>query len=607
LARPPIISDKVRLLVRSCLRKGIFHSAFKFYAKYLDEIPESLPPPIQAASLISLNKFPVDKVYFIESEEHITYVYYTYENYQQIPLWLIKDGRFKEWQVITVDVPEGLNANFNACALSRNTKHFCVTVGNRVYVYLLSKTAAINSFKLVGHTHETISVAISHDSKFCASSEKGPSVRVNDLRTGIPLASLALPELTYINHLTFCYASDMLLGAGSDAKIHIWDIISAKELIHLNCSHTRITLVTMSIKKAYILACEDQRYLSLWSLKERAQIFLIKAHKENITSIGINDAEEFIFSTGYDGYLRLWDIIDGKCLAQAPLSCPIKSATVYMQNHILYCGGRNIIMRYYPLYRLKSGKLVVKDLMEKILPVEYEEQPNAESEMLKETIHNLIAKSAQEIITFQRKGWTKGTTLDSVTELMKYEDYSSLDMLTVFSAYNELLAAYFPKELMVSSTKFITTFLLCLGDELSITSAVLSKHQKNLVYGTSGGFIYILDTVTSKDELIKFSGADYKHGEIVSICMVQSDKLAACTAQHIVFLLEIDTARFLATKDLSFTFSLLMEEYRPNCIKYSEQLDLIIATGRTPNIVFIEPKIEPTLHILKIVYHFLLP
>jgi len=49
-----------------------------------------------------------------------------------------------------------------------------------------------------------------------------------------------------------------------------------------------------------------------------------------------------------------------------------------------------------------------------------------------------------------------------------------------------------------------------------------------------------------------------------------------------------------------------MEEYRPNYIKYSGHLDLIIATGGTPNAVFIEPGIEPTLHILKIVYYFLL-
>lgn len=49
-----------------------------------------------------------------------------------------------------------------------------------------------------------------------------------------------------------------------------------------------------------------------------------------------------------------------------------------------------------------------------------------------------------------------------------------------------------------------------------------------------------------------------------------------------------------------------MEEYKINCIKYSEHLDLIIATGRTASVVFIDVAMEPALHILKIV-HFLNP
>ena len=44
-----------------------------------------------------------------------------------------------------------------------------------------------------------------------------------------------------------------------------------------------------------------------------------------------------------------------------------------------------------------------------------------------------------------------------------------------------------------------------------------------------------------------------------------------------------------------------MDEYKINCIRYSHQLDLIIATGKTPDIVFIEPTMEPSLHVLKIV------
>lgn len=506
--------------------------------------------PLQASTLIASRKAVVDKVYFTESEDHVTFVYCTYEDSPKIPLWIIKDGGFKKWQSIIVDLPEGLSPSFNACALSRNTRHLCVTVSNRIYVYLLSKTAAINSFKLVGHTHETVSVAISRDSKYCASSEKGSLVRVHDLRMGIPLASLTLREPTFVSYLTFCHVADMLLGAGSDAKIHIWDIVSAKELLHLSCSHSTITHLAVSSKKAYILACEDQRYLSLWSLKERSQLFLIKAHGENITSIGINDEEEFVFSTGLDGYLRIWDIGSGRYLAHVLFSSPVKSATIFLQNHFLYCGGRGVVFRYYPLYRLKSGKLIIKDLAEKILPIEYEAQPSAQSEELRETLHNLIKAAAKDVLTFQQKGLTSTSSIDSVKELLKYEEYPSMSMIGVVSAWNELLAAYFPADLVILSSELLYTYPSNLDDGLCITSVALSKYRDKLAYGTSSGLICVLDTVTSKDELLRFSEADYKSDEIASVCFVHNDKLAACTTRHVIFLLEINTAKFLAIKNV---------------------------------------------------------
>ena len=54
--------------------------------------------------------------------------------------------------------------------------------------------------------------------------------------------------------------------------------------------------------------------ISLWDIRANKYIFRILAHPEPITSIDISNDSTLISSSSYDCYVRLWDMIKGGCI-----------------------------------------------------------------------------------------------------------------------------------------------------------------------------------------------------------------------------------------------------------------------------------------------------
>jgi len=560
LEKAPVSPERSRLLSNCYLRKGLIYPDSKSVVSIINENTKN--PTTQALnSQLSIDPtLTIHKLYCIESDDKAIYIYCSYINQPMVTLWVSRGSKLKNWQSLIVDIPENASCAFNHIALSRNTKHLCITVGCLLYVYLLSKVAAINSYKLVGHTKETLHIAISRDSKICASCEKGPTVRVHDLRTGIPMALLTMTENLpdsglFISSVEFCFGGDIILGAGIDGKIRIWDIVSAKELTYISCSHMKINDVAVSENRAYVLACEDLTYLSLWSLKTRTQFFLIKAHKEEIRSMAISHNEEFVLSSGIDGYVRLWDIPQGNCIANLSICSPIKCAAIIADDYILFA-GENLWFLSYPLYRVESSeKLIIKVASEKFNPVEYEPQPNEETEQIKERQYVAIQNAARALSEINEKGFKDHyeKVERSIKELLRYEDYPTKDLLDIFGAHDEIATLNFQKEIGIAGSEYMYSYELEFPSEKSmITTIVLSKERDKFLYGTTCGSLYSLNELNSKCEALRVTTSSQKNGEITTICFVQSSKLAACSNRYIFFIMDLKTRKFLSIKNVFF-------------------------------------------------------
>ena len=60
-----------------------------------------------------------------------------------------------------------------------------------------------------------------------------------------------------------------------------------------------------------VLSAGTDNTLALWDIRSNKQIFRILAHPEPITSIDISSDSTLISSSSYDCYVRLWDLMKG--------------------------------------------------------------------------------------------------------------------------------------------------------------------------------------------------------------------------------------------------------------------------------------------------------
>ncbi len=351
--------------------------------------------------------------------------------------------------------------------------------------------------------------------------------------------------------VTFCCGSDLLLSAGTDGRVKIWDIAASKELTFLSCSHPTVTQLVVSSSKIFILACEDLRFLSLWALRSRAQLFSIEAHKEEIVAMDIDEKEQFAMSAGKDGYIRLWDIPTGKCITTIGYINPIRFAKVTSQNYVLYC-GESLSFCYYPLHVLKSGQLAIKALEDKLFPTEYEEPVAAAKELAEEKVQLAIRKAAAIMAGFRSSPKPDYDGFSAaIKELMQYEDRPSLNMLNLFGTHNEIVSVYFASQLSIASCKPFYAFPLCFTDDrTTITAVSMPKDRDKLVYGTNFGSICIFNVPTCQYEMIKDSDIHHKTGEISVVCFIQSGKIAACSHKHIFLIIDIKSSCFLCIKNV---------------------------------------------------------
>ena len=63
-----------------------------------------------------------------------------------------------------------------------------------------------------------------------------------------------------------------------------------------------------------LLSAGADNTLILWDIRTNKSIFKILGHPEPITSIDMSSDNTLITSSSYDGFVRLWDMLKGACL-----------------------------------------------------------------------------------------------------------------------------------------------------------------------------------------------------------------------------------------------------------------------------------------------------
>ncbi|OMJ89022.1 hypothetical protein SteCoe_8945 [Stentor coeruleus] len=221
---------------------------------------------------------------------------------------------------------------------------------NTVRVWSLSKKR--NDFMLKGHTSMVTCVAVTNDNRFVVSGSSDKTVRVWNLLTKKQEGALT-GQSSPVLSLGITRDNKFVVGGCNDAKMIMWNLPEKKMEMVFEGHRSKINSVTASIsnqamlsvteseaivwslqnKKVLISAQKSERFLALskdetlclsisdnlhdmsvWSIKEKKLLTILKGHTGYITSAAIASNNAFCVSGSGEGNskpdftVRLWNL-----------------------------------------------------------------------------------------------------------------------------------------------------------------------------------------------------------------------------------------------------------------------------------------------------------
>jgi RNA polymerase sigma factor (sigma-70 family) len=166
----------------------------------------------------------------------------------------------------------------------------------------------------------TVAVAFSPDGKVLASGSAESPIRLWDVATGKELPQFQGKRLglggawSYgiLRSFTFSPDNRMLAVGGSDGKIHLWDVATAKE-IRLFEGHSRTVFsLTFSADGKTLASGGEDATLRLWDVATGKAIHPLSGHHGPVTSVALSPDGKTLATASWDRTIRLWEMPAGK-------------------------------------------------------------------------------------------------------------------------------------------------------------------------------------------------------------------------------------------------------------------------------------------------------
>lgn len=182
--------------------------------------------------------------------------------------------------------------------------------------------------KLVGHDGPVEAVCFTDDTKYCLTAGHDRTVRLwNPLR--LDSNSEALPMHIYqdghIHAVSAVASHDTTMVSASGKSLVVTDMVTAKVKHRISASHTtgRVNAVDIRQDAMYLSASYDGT-CKLWdarNLKTQIPMQTCDEAKDSVTCVKMDGPHSF-YTTSVDGYIRLYDIRQGRvtcCNVGAPI------------------------------------------------------------------------------------------------------------------------------------------------------------------------------------------------------------------------------------------------------------------------------------------------